>query len=184
MAKSLQEQLLQSGLAKPKQVKKARREKAVSEKAARKEGRAPAEQQALQQQVAAAEAEKRERDKRLNAEQKAEREARELEHSVAQIIDRNRVAAQADSEEQVPYSYTIDKQIRRIEVSNEQRADLAQGRLAIVRHRDVSSLVPKAVAARLMEKVPAQVWLVTSKEESVDADDPYAEYQVPDDLVW
>lgn len=184
MAKSLQEQLLQSGVAKPKQAKKARREKAQSEKAARREGKTPAEQAELAQQVAAAQAEKRARDHQLNTEQKAKREARELEHSVAQIISRNRVASAAGGEDSMAYSYTIAGKIHRIEVSDGQRQDLATGRLAVVRHRDTSALVPRGVAQRLMEKVPEQVWLVSGDEEAADADDPYAEYQVPDDLMW
>lgn len=184
MAKSLQEQLLQSGAAKPKQAKKARREKAQSEKAARREGKTPAEQQELARQVAQAQAQKRERDRQLNAAQKVQREARELEHSVAQIISRNRVEAGADDHDSVAYSYTIATHIHRIEVSDNQRQDLAAGRLAVARHRDTAALVPRSVALRLMEKIPEQVWLVSVDEKSVDADDPYAEYQVPDDLMW
>lgn len=184
MAKSLQEQLLQSGAAKPKQAKKARREKAQSEKAARRAGKTPAEQQELARQVAQAEARKREHDRQLNAEQKAQREARELDHSVAQIISRNRVASAADDRDSVAYSYTIATHIHRIEVSDSQRRDLAAGRLAVARHRDSAALVPRSVAQRLMEKIPEQVWLVCAEEESPDADDPYAEYQVPDDLMW
>ncbi len=184
MSKSLQEQLLQSGAAKPKQAKKARREKAMSEKQARKQGTSPAEEQALAQQVATAQADKRARDRQLNAELKAQREAREIEHSVAQILSRNKIESDANPADSVDYSYTIDNKIRRIEVSDTQRSDLAEGRLAVVRHREISALVPRQVAERLMEKIPERVWLVSKQDAPAQADDPYAEYKVPDDLVW
>jgi len=184
MAKSLQEQLLDSGAARPKQAKKARREKTARNKQARREGQRPDDEQALQQQIAAGEAAKRERDDRLNAEQKARREAREIDHAVSQIITRNRIEADRSGAETVAYSYTIGHKIRRIEVSDRQRRDLAAGRLAIVRHRDDSALVPRPVAERLMEKIPEQVWLVTRDDDPADPDDPYAEFPIPDDLMW
>lgn len=184
MSKSLQEQLLQAGAAKPKQAKKARREKVTQDKAARKQGKANADDTALQQQIAAAQAKKKARDQQLNAEQKAQREQRELAHSVGQIIERNQMQPEADGADSVAYSYTIDKQIHRIEVSDAQRGDLASGRLAIVRYNKASALIPKLVAERLMEKIPEQIWLVSTQDQASDADDPYAAYQVPDDLVW
>ncbi|GAB3676088.1 DUF2058 domain-containing protein [Salinisphaera aquimarina] len=185
MSKSLQEQLLASGVAKPKQAKKAKREKVKRDQAARREGKTPAEKQALADEVARAEAAKRERDRQLNASQKARREAHERDQSVGQIIERNRVKAGAKGEDGVAYSYTIGAKIRRIEVSDAQRRDLADGRLAVVRHREVASLVPRAVAERLQTMIPDQIWLMSkATDEAVDPDDPYAAYQVPDDLMW
>ncbi len=180
MAKSLQEQLLQAGAAKPKQAKKARQEKTRKNQAARQKGQSLTDEQALQREIAAEQATKRERDRQLNAEQKAARDVREVEHAVDQIVSRNRIAADGE----VAYSYTIGDKIRRIQVSDKQRRDLAEGRLAIVRHRERASLVPRAVAERLVEKIPAQLWLVTPTQQLHDPDDPYADYQVPDDLMW
>lgn len=183
MAKSIQEQLLQAGLAKPKQAKKARREKAVSEKAARKQGGQTAEQRELQQQVARAQAEKQARDRQLNAAQKAEREAREVAYSAAQIISRNRIECDA-GENAASYSYTIDKKIHSITVSESQRKDLAAGRLAIARLNASASLLPRPVAQRLMEKIPECVWMVSADTSEASGDDPYADYPIPDDLIW
>lgn len=184
MAKSLQEQLLESGAARPKQARKARREKSARKKQARQQGQRPDDEKALQQQIAAAEAAKRERDDRLNAEQKARRQAHERDQAVSQIVTRNRIQAGDEITEPVPYNYTDGRTIRRIEVSDRQRRDLAAGRLAIVRHENKAHLVPRSVAERLMEHIPEQVWLVSGDEPEPDPDDPYAEFQVPDDLMW
>ncbi|MES1924934.1 DUF2058 family protein [Salinisphaera sp. T31B1] len=185
MAKSLQEQLLASGLAKPKQAKKARREKVRHDQAARRQGKTPAEKQALADEVGRAEAAKRERDRQLNAKRKAEREAQERDQSVAQIIERNRVKPAGKPDERVAYSYTVDRKIRRIEVSDAQRRELAAGRLGIVRHRGRADLVPRATAERLMETLGEQIWLLSRPDDTpADPDDPYAAYTVPDDLMW
>lgn len=184
MAKSLQEQLLESGLAKPKQAKKARREKAQKGKAARQQGGQPAEDQALGREIAAAQAAKRRRDRELNERQKTQRAAREREAAIVQIIETNRVATGGQASDAVAYNYTVEKRIRRIDVSDAQRRELAAGRLGIVRYRGVSSLVPRATAERLRESIPDRVWLVTPNDEPPDPEDPYADYPVPDDLMW
>lgn len=179
MSQSLQDQLLKAGAVKPKQAKKARREKAQEQAAARK-GDPSAGNASLQTEIAAAEAAKRERDRQLNAERKARREAQEQDHAIGQIIERNRIEADGD----VAYNYNLGNRIRRLAVSQSQQRDLAAGRLAIVRHRERAAIVPAAVGRRLMEKIPEQVWLVTAADEAPDPDDPYADYPVPDDLMW
>lgn len=179
MSQSLQDQLLKAGAVKPKQAKKARREKAQEQAAGRKSGQSAGDA-SIQAEIAAAEAAKREHDRRLNAQQKARREAREQDHAIMQIISRNRIEADGD----IAYSYSIGKRIRRLLVSQSQQRDLAAGRLAIVRHQEQSALVPADVGRRLMERIPEQVWLVTAADEAPDPDDPYADYPVPDDLMW
>ncbi|MDA3923041.1 MAG: DUF2058 family protein [Salinisphaera sp.] len=184
MAKSLQEQLLQSGVAKPKQAKKARREKTRSEQEARRQGKRPDEDQALAQSVAAAERAKRERDRQLADRHKAERSARENSGAAAQLIAQRRIKPGSPGDDTPGYSYSLGGRIRRLDVSPAQRQQLADGQLAVVRHRDVTSLVNRATAERLLELIPNQVWLVTPNNAKADPDDPYAGYEVPDDLMW
>lgn len=184
MGKSLQEQLVESGLAKPKQARKARHEKTRKGKAARRRGERPGDDRKLDRELDAAQAAKRERDRQLNEKRQAQRAAREREAAVVQIIESNRVARDTDSGDTVPYNYTVEKRIRRMDVSPAQRRELAAGRLGIARYRGVTSLVPRATAERLLEYIPDRVWLVTPDDNEPDPDDPYAEYQVPDDLMW
>lgn len=188
MAKSLQEQLLASGVAKPKQAKKAKREKVRRDQAARRDGKTPDEKKALEAEIARAEAAKRERDRQLNASQKSERQEREQVQSATQIIDQHRIKAgrqKGDKGDNIAYSYTVGGKVRRIEVSPGQQRDLAAGRLAIVRHGDKTSLVPRAAAQRLPESWSDAIWLLSREQEAVvDPDDPYADFQVPDDMMW
>lgn len=181
MANSLQDQLIKAGVAKPKQARKARKEKARNKKAARARGDRPEEERDLQQQVSSARAEQRERDKRLAAEHNAERRQRELDNTVSQIVNRHRIRI---DKEEVTYRYTMANKVYTLHVSEAQRRDLAAGRLAIAWHQNRGHLLPRAEAERLMDKVPDRVWLVTQGDEHDDPDDPYAEFKVPDDLMW
>ena len=184
MGKSLQDQLLAKGVARPKQAKKARREKAARDKAARQQG-AATDAPDTAREIAAAEAAKRERDRALNAEQKRRREARERDASVAQLIEGHAVAAQGDADDAVQYNYHIGDAIRRIAVSDRQRRDLAAGRLGIVRHGGRAVLVPREAAERIAALMPEAVWRARPEDDPApDPDDPYADYPVPDDLMW
>lgn len=184
MAKSLQEQLLESGAARPKQAKKARREKTRQAKAARENPAVRAEQDRLATDIEASAAAKREQDRRLNAERKARSDASEREAAAAQIIERNHIAPKADDADAVAYNYTADGRIKRLTVSDAQRRELAAGRLAITRHRRTTTLVSASVAERLIEIIPDAVWLARPQDDTPDPDDPYAAFQVPDDLMW
>lgn len=183
MGKSLQEQLLQSGLAKPKQAKKARREKTRQDQQARREAKPAAETDALAREIEAREADKRARDRELNARRRSEREARERDAAAAQLIETHRIAPVND-DHSVPYNYRLGRKIKRLRVSEDQRRQLAAGRLAIVHHRERASLVDIATAERLAALIPTRLWRAEPAEERPDPDDPYADYVVPDDLMW
>jgi uncharacterized protein YaiL (DUF2058 family) len=44
--------------------------------------------------------------------------------------------------------------------------------------------VPKVIADKIAERDPSLVVRVTKTRSEPDADDPYAAFQVPDDLMW
>ncbi|MES1933369.1 hypothetical protein T35B1_12207 [Salinisphaera shabanensis T35B1] len=184
MSKSLQEQLLQAGLAKPKQAKKARRDKTREAQAARRDPKKAKEQDQLAREIAAKDAGKRDYDRRLNEQRKAQREAQERQQMAVQIIERNRVAAEGDNDQAVAYNYNANGKIKRLMVSDTQRKALADGRMAIVRYQGKTSLVTAAVAERLQPLIPNRIWLAKPADDTPDPDDPYAAYQVPDDLMW
>ena len=64
-----------------------------------------------------------------------------------------------------------------------QRAKIASRELGIIVHRERAHLLPGRVAEKLAEKAPRQVWLAPV-EAPPAGDDPYAGYEVPDDLIW
>ncbi|MES1938275.1 DUF2058 domain-containing protein [Salinisphaera hydrothermalis] len=187
MGQSLQDQLLKAGIAKPKQVKKARHDKARRNKAARRAGgKGDEEQQKLSKDVEAATAAKREADRKRAQAANAEREQRERKRQAIQIINEHRIAIEKPEADEPPYSYTVKGKIRRLPVSRDQRRRLADGRLAIVRYDGQTSLVDVETAQRLEALIPKAISRITEadKASEADPDDPYAGYEVPDDLMW
>jgi uncharacterized protein YaiL (DUF2058 family) len=61
---------------------------------------------------------------------------------------------------------------------------LIAGRLVIVRLGDATELVPRIVADKIAERDPSLVVRVNKASTDLDEDDPYAEFKIPDDLMW
>jgi len=60
---------------------------------------------------------------------------------------------------------------------------ISAGQLVIVNFNGVFELVPPDIAEKIRERNPSLV-IDLPEEQQPDADDPYAQYQVPDDLMW
>jgi uncharacterized protein YaiL (DUF2058 family) len=72
-------------------------------------------------------------------------------------------------------------------VTAEQQRGLALGRLVLVRQDAGYELVPLEVAEKVLARRPELVLVLNRRQEGGAAaveDDPYADYQVPDDLMW
>jgi len=58
------------------------------------------------------------------------------------------------------------------------------GRLVIVCLGGTTELVPRVIADKIAERDASLVVRVNKTSAAIDADDPYAAFQVPDDLMW
>ncbi|MCK4706235.1 MAG: DUF2058 family protein [Gammaproteobacteria bacterium] len=45
-------------------------------------------------------------------------------------------------------------------------------------------LIPKAIAEKIQQRNEKRVILFEAEQLQVDENDPYAEHQIPDDLMW
>ncbi|MGF1547829.1 MAG: DUF2058 family protein [Thiotrichales bacterium] len=90
-------------------------------------------------------------------------------------------AADAD----VPFQFQVGTNIKRIYVTEVQRTQLLAGDLVITFLEGKRCIIPSAICAQILELDPKKI-LITQKSdiEAARGDDPYAEYEVPDDLVW
>lgn len=188
---ALQEQLLKAGLAKKSKAAEAAREQ---EKARR--GDAPSAAAELQREAERAREEKVERDRALAAAQRAEAHAKALKAQARQIISDKRVTPKGDIE----YRYPIDGAIRSLLVDDVTRRQLANGQLVLVRVDDGVAVLPRLAAEKVHERAPEWIVLDNRAEHRSAADDAadtnasgsgnaeddayYAQFTVPDDLVW
>lgn len=172
---SLKDQLLKAGLADAKKARKAEHEK-------RQQARDPNAETA-QQLAEKAIAEKAERDRSLNRAQQEEKQRRELAAQIRQLVERHRITRAGG---EVAYQFTDEKKVKKLYVTAAQQSQLVKGQIGIVRLGEGHELVPTVVAEKIRQRDAAAVVLLNSRtvEAAADADDPYAAYQIPDDLMW
>lgn len=176
---SLQEQFLKAGLIDNKKVKQVRQEKSKQKKVERQTGA----QSVDEARLAALETQRRnaERARELNAQRDAAATQKAIEAQIAQMVQQNRQSKGAGD---IAYNYTHGNKINRMYVSAAVQAHLVAGRLVIVCLGGASELVPKVIADKIAERDPGLIVRVTKPSSEVDTDDPYAAYQIPDDLMW
>lgn len=179
---ALQAQLLKAGLVNKAKVAEAAR---AQTKAQHAKG-APREDDGLARDVERARHEKAERDRALAATQKAQRQAAELRAQARQIVSDKQVPSTGESD----YRYDAGGGIRTLLVGDAQRALLAKGALVIARLGERDVLLPRAAADQVRVRDASLIVLDHGQpgEASPDAgsedDAYYAQFQVPDDLVW
>jgi len=179
MAGSLADQLLNMGVASKKQAKDARDAKRKTKKA-KKSGKAPADDQKVQDKLEQQRKEKQQRDRELNLKREAEKEEKSRIAQLQKILEDSLIKLDPKADE--AYNFVEAGKIKKIYVTKPQLEQLSRCQLAIAVHQDLHWLIPDEVAARLEADLGDKV--VRIKKETVDEDDPYADYQVPDDLMW
>jgi uncharacterized protein YaiL (DUF2058 family) len=179
MALSLRDQLLKAGLVNEKQAKQVGKEQQKKQRLEQKGHIEKDESQKLAAQQAMAE--KAARDQELNRQQQEKVEQKARAAQIKQLIEVSRLPKLTT---EGYYNFVDDKKVKRLSVNALVRNKLSSGSLAIVRHGGGYEVIPREAALKIQERDAQRVVLLNSPTEAPDADDPYAAYQVPDDLMW
>ena len=178
----LQEQLLKAGLVKKSKVAEVAREQNKARHA-----KSPAAPTQTQLEAERARAEKAERDRALEAERKAQARTAELRAQARQIIEDRKLPRSGESE----YRFTVDGVIRTLLVNDELRRQLASGALVIARIGERFELLPRLAADKVRERDAGMIVLDHGQAKGAEPvaatsedDAYYAQFQVPDDLIW
>ena len=178
----LQEQLLKAGLVKKSKVAEAAREQAKA-----RHGKGPASPSQAQLDAERTRAEKAERDRALESERKGKARIAELAAQARQIIADKKVPRTGEIE----YRFTADGAIRTLLVDEALRRQLAAGTLVIVRHGEGFELVSRLAAEKVRERDAGLIVLdhgqageAPASSGNAEDDAYYAQFVVPDDLVW
>ena len=176
---SLQEQFLKAGLVDKNKVKQTNQDKARQKKIERRTGTESVDEARL----AALETQRKnaERARELNAQRDAAALQKAIAAQIIQMVKQNR---QDKGRGDIAYNYTHDGKIKRMYVSAAVQAHIVAGHLVIVCQGESAELVPKVIADKIAERDPAIVVRVKQASTQVDEDDPYAAFQIPDDLMW
>lgn len=175
---TLQEQMLKAGLVTSKKMDKVRRTAKKSRVQAREAREAVEENKKAQL----------ERDKQLSEQQKQAVLSREYKAQVKQLIEMNRIIISKGS---IDFNFTDNNVIKSITVDKTTQSQLISGRLAIARLSTENSavseyaIIPAVVADKITQRDAESIVLNNAlAQDEADEDDPYADFKIPDDLMW
>lgn len=176
---SLQDQLLKAGLVDGKQAKKIGKEKRIQNKVAKKSSQPVVNENQLA--IEQARLEKLAKDRELNAQRNALAQQKAIAAQIKQLVASHK---QSKGGGDIAYNFTFDKKIKKIHVSSEVQSHLIAGRLIIVSVDEKFELVPRVIAEKITERNPSMVIQPPVNTQVDLEDDPYADYKIPDDLMW
>ncbi|AMO82272.1 DUF2058 domain-containing protein [Obesumbacterium proteus] len=175
---TLQEQMLKAGLVSSKKMAKVQRTAKKSRVQAREAREAVEENKKAQL----------ERDKQLSEQQKQAALSKEYKAQVKQLIEMNRIDI---SKGDIGFNFTDNNLIKKLFVDKLTQSQLISGRLAIARlvvdgNSDAEyAIIPASVADKIAQRDANSIVLNSSlSQEELDEEDPYADFKVPDDLMW
>lgn len=176
---SLQDQLLKAGVVDKKKAKKVNQEKRQK---AKKQPKGSVVVDEGKEAARRALAEKSERDRETNRLRQIDADKKAIQAQIVQLIKVNRIDRQRGD---ISYQFTDGKKIKKIFVTAELQDQLSRGLIAIVKLGEGYELVPAAVAEKIAQRDDGAILLRHDKaNDEVAEDDPYAAYQIPDDLMW
>ncbi len=182
MSSSLQDQLLKAGVANEQQAKKARKAKVERRKHQEKARKgAPPASAEEQERVRRAQAEKAARDRALNLQRQEETAHRARAAEIRQLVEAHRQLREGGD---IPYHFVDDAVVRRIHVTKAMHDRLCRDLLVVVRYAGGYEVVPVAAAEKIKARDPGAVMPPNPPASPPAEDDPYAGYEVPDDLMW
>jgi uncharacterized protein len=181
MGNSLIDQLKKTGLVDKKKAHKAKHDQYKNKKQKTKKG-SVAQLDEAKLLAQKAQSEKVERDRQINLQKKQEAERKAIAAQIIQLIETNRIA---DRDGEIVYNFTDNKVVKRLFVSEQIYKHLMSGKLVIAKLGEGYELVPKPVAEKIKQRdVDCIINNDHSLEPEADEDDPYADYKIPDDLIW
>lgn len=180
MSNPFQDQLLKAGLVTKKQVQKANQDKNKKHKQQRSKKAKPVDQTKLKAQQAAQDKAKRDRELNKRKQEQARQKANSIE--INQLITNNCLTRDESCE--IIYNFEHNKKIKRIYIDAQMKQKIIQGKLGIARIEGRYELVPINIAEKIQLRNAKRIVLFSDEKQTVDDNDPYAEHQIPDDLMW
>jgi uncharacterized protein YaiL (DUF2058 family) len=181
---SLQDQLLKAGLTTKQKTRQANSDKRKKNKQKRSGVAVDASlQEQVKKELELAKQEKLARDTALNDEKKVALAVKEQQLRVSQILQHHQIT---NVKGEAEYNYTFNSKIKKLFIDNVTHKALVNGQLALC-GVDEQTYIVTAETAEKVASLDKNVILVQNtkvKAAASEEDDPYAEFQIPDDLMW
>lgn len=181
---SLQEQLLQAGLIDKKKAKQVKKSKQKAQTAALKSKQVSEDETKLaakkQRQQKAAQ------DKALNQAKQAAADAKAILAQAKQMVETHQLK---QIEGEVKFNFVDGNKIKTRYLKPLIVEHLSQGFLAIAKidhpNEPIYAVIPKKAAEKIQQRASEMILhLNAPSDQQPDEEDPYAEFEIPDDLMW
>ena len=181
MAKSLLEQMKQTGLVDNTKAQKLKHSQYKNKKQKTRKG-TPEQLDETKRIVKKTQAQKMARDLQRNREIKKEAEDKAIAAQIRQLIETNFIE---DHDGDIVYNFTDANVVKKINVSEPIYKHLMSGRLLVAKLDAGYELIPGPVAEKIKQRDAASI-IINEHDNSPgqDGDDPYSDYKIPDDLMW
>ena len=186
MSKSLQDQLLGAGLVDKKKAKQISKQKHKQRKVQQKTKEVAVNE--AQELAEKARKEKHEKDLQLNLQRKEEAERKAIQAQIIQLINLNKLDRRSGD---VAFNFSDGKSVKKIMVTNEISDRLSNGRLCIAKLGEKYEVIARPVVDKILERDQACIIVdnynanqADNVEEESEEDDYYAQFEIPDDLMW
>ncbi len=183
---SLQDQLLQAGLVNEKKAKQAKKAQRKKTKQAHKSKQAPLDENKVAAQQALKD--KAEKDRQLNLQQQEQAQQKAIAAQVKQLVTLNKLDRR---DADIAYNFEHSAKFKKIYVNKKMQDMLSRGQLAIIALETANEtqfeVVVKAVADKIAQRMQDAVIMLNhdnTETLSSEEEDWYADYEIPDDLMW
>jgi uncharacterized protein YaiL (DUF2058 family) len=181
---ALQDQLLKAGLVDKNQANRAKNVKHKKMKHQRSNNQVVVDE--AKQLAEKAILEKAVRDRELNRQRNEKAQQKAIIAQIKQLILVNKVSK--GNGDDLAYNFEDKKSVKRVFVTQETHDNIALGRLAIVKLEGQYEIVPGPVADKIKQRDESYIILRNDPSklegDAIEADDFYADYEIPDDLMW
>ena len=180
MGNALQEQLLNAGLVDKNQANRAKNSKHKKMKQQRNTKQGVVDE--AKQLAEKAMQEKAQKDRELNRKKEDKAREKAIIAQIIQLINVNKVK-KANGDD-LAYNFEDNKNVKRVFVTQEVHDNIANGRLTIVKLKGQYEIVPTPVADKIKQRDESYIILKNEAQEMTEEDEFYADYEIPDDLMW
>ena len=175
---SLQDQLLKAGLTSKSKAHKAKTQKHKQIKQKQKNKIEVVDDAALLAKQA--KLKQQEKDRLLNEKRNQQAEQKQIAGQITQLISLNKLPKDADGD---TFNFTQDNKVKAIYIDEALRQRIVAGTAVIVDLGKTYEVVPVVVAEKIAQRDKGRV-IYLEDVTPLAEDDEYADYAVPDDLMW
>jgi len=181
MNNPFQEQFLKAGLVNKQQVQKAKQASKKGKNQQQRFKKAAAEEQARLKSKKI-EQEKVAKDRALNKHKQEQAAKKATSIEINQLITDN--CLKRDAKCEVAYNFEHRNKVNRIYINADMKSQLIQGKLGIARIEGRYELVPLSIAQKIEQRNAKRIITFEAEQSQDIENDPYAEFQIPDDITW